>query len=213
MFVASWSGGKDSCYAVMQAIAGGKKAGVLLNVMSEEGQISRSHGIPKALLQKQADAAGIPLLAIPSSWETYEANFVEALCHAQREYGVSEAVFGDLGLQPHRDWEEKVCAAVGLEPVLPLWGWDRAALVRTMIAEGLEAVIVSCNVQMGPSFLGRTLDLGLVEELERLNIDPCGENGEFHTLVVNCPLFSERLEVRLEGHVQHDNYWLSEFAS
>jgi len=182
---------------------------VLLNVLNEEGKISRSHGIPIAILQQQAAAAGLPARLISSSWADYEKKFTNALSSLKEEYQLGYAVFGDIDLQPHRDWEEKVCAASGLEAVLPLWQQDRKELVLQMLSAGIETIIVSCNGIMGERFLGEQITPALVEELESLGIDACGENGEFHTLVLNCPLFSERINVQVNGRVQHDNYWFA----
>jgi len=117
----SWSGGKDSCFALMQAIHQGYSPKILLNVLNEEGKISRSHGIPASLLRAQADAAGLPIHLISSNWQEYETHFVNALLQLKETYQLSHAVFGDIDLQAHREWEEKVCTAAGLTAVLPLW--------------------------------------------------------------------------------------------
>ena len=203
----SWSGGKDSCFALMKAIEAGYTPKVLLNVLNEEGKISRSHGIPAAILRQQAVAAGIPIYPISSSWEEYEKHFTNALSFLKQEYNLTHAVFGDIDLQPHRDWEEMVCANAGLTAVLPLWQQNRRELVMQMLNAGIETMIVSCNTVMGESFIGKTITPSLVDELEKLGVDPCGENGEFHTLVLNCPLFSKRLSVSITSKVQHNNYW------
>ena len=205
--ICSWSGGKDSCFALMQAIKQGYVPKVLLNVLNEAGEISRSHGIPAKILRAQGKAANVPVHLISSSWQQYESKFVEALLSLKDQYNLSEAVFGDIDLQAHRDWEEMVCTKAGIKAVLPLWKLDRRILVNEMLASGIETVIVSCNEVMGEQFLGKTLTSGLVDELENLGVDPCGENGEFHTLVVNCPLFAKRLKVSVTDKTLHQNYW------
>ncbi|HEX2629988.1 MAG TPA: diphthine--ammonia ligase [Chitinophagaceae bacterium] len=205
----SWSGGKDSCFALMQAIAAGYQPEVLLNVLNEEGKISRSHGIPSAILTAQSDAAGIPMHLISSSWAHYETNFTAALQTLKEQYALTHAVFGDIDLQPHRDWEEKVCRNAGLIALLPLWQQDRRRLVAQMLDAGIETMIVSCNEVMGEKFLGKTITHELVEELEQLGVDACGENGEFHTLVVDCPLFSHRIDVDVTDKVKHESYWFT----
>ena len=121
MFVCSWSGGKDSCYALMKAKQMGFNPTVLLNVLNEQGEISRSHGIPKMVLEKQAEMLGLPLYAVPASWETYETTFVENLQLLKQKYQLTHGVFGDIDLEAHREWEEKVCERAGINPVLPLW--------------------------------------------------------------------------------------------
>ena len=208
----SWSGGKDSCYALMQAITLGYSPTVLLNVLNEEGKISRSHGIPSSVLHKQAAAANFPIHLISSSWEEYEKHFTQALSFLKQEYQLTHAIFGDIDLQAHRDWEEKVCANAGLTAVLPLWQQDRKSLVTQMLEAGIETIIVSCNETMGEQFLGKTITIELVEELESLGIDACGENGEFHTLVLDCPLFSKRINVSVGNKLLHGNYWFVELS-
>ncbi len=208
----SWSAGKDSCYALMLAKQQGYEPGVLLNVMNESGQRSRSHGLPEWLLRKQAGMMGLPLHLIASSWNDYERNFVAALKHLKQQYTLTHAVFGDIDLQAHRDWEEKVTAEAGLTALLPLWQKDRKALLLQMLEAGIETMIVSCNAIMGPSYPGRILKPAIIPELEALGIDPCGENGEFHTVVLNCPLFSEKIEVQPIGRQEHEGYWFLELA-
>ena len=206
-FVCSWSGGKDSCYALMQAIEQGFVPTVLLNVLNEEGKISRSHGIPKNILQQQAQSIGLPIQLISSSWQDYEVNFVTALQQLTSTYQLTHAIFGDIDLQAHKDWEEMVCTKANLQAILPLWQQDRKALVLQMLATGIETMIVSCNENMGESFLGKTLTPAVIGELEKLGIDACGENGEYHTLVLNCALFKKRIEVALGEKILHEGYW------
>jgi diphthine-ammonia ligase len=208
----SWSGGKDSCFALMQAIKQGYHPKALLNVLNEHGKISRSHGIPGEILKAQAKRAGLPMYLFPSSWQDYETKFVNALQLITKEYQLGYAVFGDIDLQAHRDWEEMVCTKAGLQAILPLWKQDRRKLVNEMLAAGIETIIVSCNEVMGERFLGKKLTPALIDELEELGIDACGENGEYHTLVLNCPLFSKRLDVKVTDKVLHEKYWFSELV-
>ncbi|TDE41815.1 diphthine--ammonia ligase [Flavobacterium rhamnosiphilum] len=194
-FVTSWSGGKDSCYAMMQAVQQGFIPKVLLNMMNENGKVSRSHGLPLSILNQQAQKMGLPLEGIPATWGDYEVKFIAVLKMLKAKYDLEAAVFGDIDLQPHKDWEDKVCEAASLKAILPLWQQDRIVLVNQMIENGIKTMIVSCNTQMGESYLGKILTKELAQELLKKGIDPCGENGEFHTLVINCPLFSEAIEL------------------
>ncbi|MGX5819115.1 Dph6-related ATP pyrophosphatase [Chitinophaga lutea] len=205
--ICSWSGGKDSCFALMQAVQQGAHPVALLNVLNENGRISRSHGLSPDILQRQAAAMGLPLFMVASSWQDYETNFTARLTSIARQYGAQAAVFGDIDLQPHREWEEKVCAAAGIDAWLPLWQQERKTLASAMIAGGIRTMIVSCNAQLGADFLGRYLDADLMEELEERGVDVCGENGEYHTVVVDCPLFSAPVELPLMQAVQHGGYW------
>lgn len=205
----SWSGGKDSCFALIQAIREGYHPAVLLNVLNEEGEISRSHGIPASILKQQADAANLPIKMISSSWVEYQEKFTNALVALKEEYNITHAIFGDIDLQAHRDWEEMVCKKAGLTAVLPLWQQDRKALVIEMIDAGVHAMIVSCNGAMGEEYLGQQVTKELVEQLEKEGIDPCGENGEYHTLVTNCSLFSYPLDIQMTGKAEKERYWFA----
>lgn len=205
--IASWSGGKDSCFALMQAIQQGHSPVALLNVLNENGRISRSHGLPEWLLQQQAQAMDLPLHTVASSWEHYEQNFITALQNTAATHAAQAVVFGDIDLQPHRDWEEKVCAAAGLKALLPLWQQERKALVHRMLQEGIRCMIVSCNSHLGEHFLGRMLDDTLIAELEEKGVDVCGENGEFHTVVTDCPLFAAPVSIPAFTKIKHEDYW------
>ena len=203
----SWSGGKDSCFALMRILGERCELKVLVNMMNENGIISRSHGIPKSILQQQASAMKVPIIAIPTSWSDYEKNFTNTLLSIKAQYEVNTMVFGDIDLQAHRDWEEKVCSTAGLKALLPLWQKDRNRLLHEMLAAGVETMIVSCNATLGESFLGRTITEALIPEFEVRGVDVCGENGEFHTLVVNCQLFEKKLQLPGYSKIQHENYW------
>ncbi|MET0392712.1 MAG: diphthine--ammonia ligase [Chitinophagaceae bacterium] len=209
----SWSGGKDSCFALIKAKEAGYTPQVLLNVLNEEGKISRSHGIPATILQQQAAAAGLPIHLISSSWQEYEQHFTNALRGLKEQYRLTHAVFGDIDLQPHRDWEEKVCANAGLTAVLPLWQQDRRLLVNQMLDAGIETMIVSCNETMGERFIGRIITPALVDELEALGVDACGENGEYHTLVLDCPLFSSPVRASVAAVLKHEHYWFGQLTA
>ncbi len=203
----SWSGGKDSCFALMQAIKEGHQPVALVNMMNENGKISRSHGLPFSILNQQADAMQLPIVATPTTWEAYEEKFVTVLSVIKNEYDVEAMVFGDIDLQAHRDWEEMVCAKAGLVAQLPIWQKDRKELVMQMLQAGIQTMIVSCNTTMGESFLGKIISPEVVIELEKAGVDVCGENGEFHTLVLNCPLFSKKIDVPSYSTILHNDYW------
>ena len=208
----SWSGGKDSCFALLQAVQQGYSPVLLVNMMNENGLISRSHGLPTAVLQQQAAAMGLPIIATPTSWKDYEQNFIAVLKEASNNFAADAMVFGDIDLQAHRDWEEMVCAKAGMQALLPLWQQDRKTLVQQMLAAGIVCMIVSCNTLLGESFLGAYLTPELITRLEEKGVDVCGENGEFHTVVVDCPLFKQPVVLPAYSTVLHDNYWLLSFG-
>lgn len=208
--LSSWSGGKDSCFALMQAIALGYRPRVLLNMLREDGSRSRSHGLLPLVLEAQGRALGLPVVFGVATWQSYEQEFIALLVQLRERYQLTAAIFGDIDLQEHRDWEEKVCAQAQLQAILPLWQQPRRELVLQMIALGIRARIVSCNAQMGERFLGRILDADTVAELEALGVDPCGEAGEFHTVVENCPLFAQPVPLLHVANAEHDGYWFAE---
>ena len=185
----SWSGGKDSCLALWRARCAGIPIRLLITAMDEAGAKSRSHGVPPALLKAQAASIGAPLQFYDTSWKTYEEKFIEVLREA-RGLGISHAIFGDIDLAPHREWEEKVCAAAGLTASLPLWNEPRRSLVDEFLAAGFKAVVVCVNgTYLSSDYCGRDFDAAFLADLPE-GVDACGENGEFHTFVYDGPAFS-----------------------
>ena len=203
----SWSGGKDSCFALMQAINLGYVPKVLLNVLNEEGKISRSHGIPYSILQEQANRAGLHLHCISSSWAEYEMHFTNALKELKDGFQLTMLCLEILICRLIATGKKRFVRMRVLTAVLPLWKQDRRALVMQMLEAGIETMIVSCNEIMGERFIGKLITPSLIDELELLGIDACGENGEYHTLVLDCPLFSSRINVSVEEKVKHEGYW------
>jgi uncharacterized protein (TIGR00290 family) len=195
---------------MLKAIEQGYTPAVLLNMMNENGRVSRSHAIPKEILECQAAMLKLPIVTKPASWDDYESIFIDTLHELKKEYAINAAVFGDIDLQEHRDWEEKVCTATGLEAILPLWKRNRKELVYEMINAGIEAYIVSCNEKMGEKFLGERITVELINRLEKIGIDACGENGEYHTLVVNMPIYKDKIDVRFGTRSNYKNYWFIE---
>ncbi|WP_104990008.1 diphthine--ammonia ligase [Deinococcus sp. NW-56] len=211
-FAISWSGGKDSALALTRALEAGGRPLALLTVLDDSGTRSRSHGLRPEVLAAQAEALGLPLWTARASWATYEREFAALLTRAA-EAGARAVVFGDIDLQDHRDWEDRVCVAARVEAALPLWQEPRRALVEEGLRRGLRSRIVAVREDALPAeLLGRELDTGLLDEIERLGADPCGEGGEFHTVVVDGPGFRSPLtlhagEVHREGGVMAVDLW------
>lgn len=204
-FVCSWSGGKDSCLALYRAMKSGQPV-KLFTMFEETGLRSRSHGLPLKLLQMQADAIGLPHETKRATWGEYEEQFIQALRQFRQE-GAEAAVFGDIDIEIHGQWEEKVCSAAGLRPCLPLWEEDRRALVEEFIDLGFTAVIVTINESMlDPKYLGRGMTRELLAELTEEGVDLCGENGEFHTAVLDGPIFRHPVVARPGSVLRHDGY-------
>jgi uncharacterized protein (TIGR00290 family) len=197
----SWSGGKDSCLAMWRARQSGMTIKLLITAMDESGARSRSHGVPPELIAAQAQALGADMRFYDTSWKTYEEKFIAALKLA-REDGIMHAVFGDIDLAPHREWEEKVCAQAGLAANLPLWDEPRLKLVDEFLSLGFKAVVVCVNGNyLSQDFCGREFDAAFLADLPA-GVDACGENGEFHTFVYDGPAFSAPVAFRREQIVQ-----------
>ena len=176
-------------------------------MLDESGARSRSHGLALDILQTQASSLGIPLVTRTASWDEYEATFIAAL-QELKNVGVKAGVFGDIDLEDHRLWEEKVCAAAGIEPRLPLWKTQRTRLLNEFLALGFKAmVIATSDEKMGREYLGRTLDAELIREFDRMGIDLCGEEGEYHTVVTDGPIFSQPLKLRRGEQTLCSGYW------
>lgn len=206
-FVCSWSGGKDSCLALHHAVQQGGKPRCLLNMLAEDSRTSRSHALPKKLLEAQARALGVPIVFRSATWGEYESVFIDALRELRAD-GIEAGVFGDIDIEPHRAWVERACGLAGLFPVLPLWQRDHHALLGEFIALGYEATIVVLNGSMlAPEFLGRRIDPGTVAALVAAGADAAGERGEYHTVVTGGPLFAAPVALRVGGRHQREGYW------
>jgi diphthine-ammonia ligase len=193
----SWSGGKDGCLALYRAKSNGMDVRYLANMVSEDGQRSRSHGIQAAVVKRQADALGIPIVHQRTTDTNYEAAFVQMLQEFKRE-GIVGGVFGDIDFLPHREWVEKVCRQADLKAYLPLWNENQQKLMEEFIDAGFKAVVITIKAELlGKEVLGRTIDRKFLTFMARQDKDitVCGEAGEYHTLVVDGPIFKKRLEI------------------
>ncbi len=207
----SWSGGKDSCLALHRAGQAGATPACLVTMMIEDGRRSRSHGLRQDVVEAQAAAMGLPLFCRATSWNEYERNFIDLLADV-RALGVGVGVFGDIDLQPHRDWVERVCAQADMKALLPLWNAPRLDMVHECIDAGIDCRIVSCKADlMGPEYLGMSLTRELAASLDAAGIDACGENGEFHTVVVDAPMFNMPLELEAGERYEHGGHWALDY--
>ena len=206
----SWSSGKDSAYALWEARRAGELdiVGLLTTVTATFERVSM-HGVRELLLDRQAAELGLPCqkLYIPSPCpnEAYEATMGQALADAKAR-GITHFVFGDLFLADIRAYREQKLEAVGVHAVFPLWGRDTHGLARDMLAHGFRAFTTCIDPRkLAPSFAGREFDAAFVSELPPA-VDPCGENGEFHTFVTGGPLFAREIAVRLGEVVERDGF-------
>ena len=176
-------------------------AGLLTTVNGDNDRVAM-HGVRRSLVEEQAAAAGLPLTVVPLPWpcpnDAYEGAFLTAVGQA-RDRGVTHVAFGDLHLQDIRDYREQLLRGTGVEPLFPLWcGVDgTAALAAEMVAGGLRAVVTCVDPgQLDAAYLGRTYDGAFLRDLPA-GVDPCAENGEFHTLCTYAPCFEQPLTVRV----------------
>lgn len=206
-FFCSWSGGKDSCLALYHAIQKGASPKCLFTMMTEDNQTSRSHGLPKSLLEQQARQLGIPMAFRSATWGEYEATFLAAL-HEFKANGIETGVFGDIDVESNRDWCLRVCAASGIRPYHPLWKRARHELLKEFIDLRFKALIVATKAdKLGSEWLGRIIDQNTVRELEKAGIDASGELGEYHTVVTDGPIFQSEIILKIQEPVLHDEYW------
>lgn len=204
----SWSGGKDSALALHEAARAGAEPRFLVSMMIESGDRSRSHGLSRELLLAQADAIGVPIRFVAASWSAYEAELRRAISAGAREHGAVGGVFGDIDIERHREWVERVAAEAGSRALLPLWQRDRRQLMRDLLACGFEAVVVAVREGvLSPELLGRTIDADFVEEVVAAGADAAGENGEYHSVVVDGPLFRRRLQLEAGERSLRDGVW------
>lgn len=202
----SFSGGKESCLALYRALKE-FRVKYLVNMISEDGQVSRSHGIKAELLRVQAEAIGIPIIQRKCSWETYEEEFKKVIDYLKTK-GVSVGVFGDIDIQGHRDWIERVCNETQITAYLPLWGEEQRELISEFIALGFKAIVVAIDSEvLGKEWLGRVIDNWFLKELQDMrDINICGERGEYHTFVYDGPIFKWCVELKKGNKLLKDKH-------
>jgi uncharacterized protein (TIGR00290 family) len=206
----SWSSGKDSAWALycLQDSAEYEVAGLLTTLNAAFDRVAM-HSTRRALLEAQARAARLPLYAVPLPWpcsnDSYEAAMRSA-CRAAVDQGIEAVAFGDLFLEDVRRYREERLEGTGLQPVFPLWGRDTRSLAEEMIAGGLRARIVCVDPKKLPAeFAGREFDRQFLSDLPD-GVDPCGENGEFHSVVYAGPMLREAIPVESGEVVEREGF-------
>jgi uncharacterized protein (TIGR00290 family) len=206
----SWSTGKDSAWSlhVLRQMLDVEVTGLFTTVNAAFDRVAM-HAVRRTLLEAQAAAAGLPLHVIEIPWpcpnEAYDAA-LGAFVAGQTAQGIEAMAFGDLFLQDIRAYREDKLAGSGIAPLFPLWGRDTAALAHEMVAGGLEARLTCVDPRKLPaSFAGRAFDEQLIADLPD-GVDPCGENGEFHTCVFAGPMFSSPVPVAPGDVVERDGF-------
>lgn len=210
----AWSSGKDSAYALYRARKQGDYdiIGLLTTVTDSYRRVSM-HGVREEILDLQAARAGLPVTKVripaPCPNDIYERAMAAALSKAADD-GVSCVIFGDLFLEDLRQWREDRLAEIGMEASFPLWGPDTDKLAREMIASGLEAYLACLDPRVMPEVLaGARYDAAFLDALPD-GIDPCGENGEFHTVVTAGPMFSAPIPVHMGETVTREGFVFSD---
>ncbi len=206
-YFVSWSGGKDCCFACYKAISQGSKITQLVNLRFK----GSSHTVDKNLLRFQAETIGIPIIQRETLWENYERDFKETVRPLVSK-DVQGIVFGDLFCeefqeQKHKAWAERVCGELELKAVEPLWGMKADQVYREFLAAGFEAIIISVKSDLiDEEWLGQKMDETFLKYLMDKRLNACGELGEYHTLVVNGPLFRKKIIIQKSRHVRTGKY-------
>ncbi|MCM8781985.1 MAG: diphthine--ammonia ligase [Candidatus Omnitrophica bacterium] len=206
--ISSWSGGKDSCLACYKAIQKGYRVKYLLNFISRETKRCCFHGIEASLLKLQAELIGIPLVQkeVTADMKEYEKEFKTAVSELKKE--AQTMIFGDIYLDEHKNWVDRVCGELDITPVAPLWHNSPETILEEFIEMGFKTIVVSCHAdKFGKDFVGKIVDSGLLNELKTRKICPCGENGEFHTFVIDGPIFKRGIEILESEPVFKEGFW------
>lgn len=200
-FAIAFSGGKDSILALHEMVEAGHEPVALLVMYRQEAGRSWVHGIEPELLAAIGEALEIPMIRCGAKSETYDEDIERGLRQTQ-ELGAEACVFGDIDTPAHREWDETRCAAVGMDAILPLWKRDRVDTVRKTLDLRYQCLIKCVRNDILPvSWLGQPLSHTHVEQMLARGIDACGENGEYHTVVVDGPLFKHAVAVKNRGLV------------
>jgi uncharacterized protein (TIGR00290 family) len=204
----SWSSGKDSAWSLYLLQQEYEVVGLLTTINQVFDRVAM-HAVRRVLVEAQANAAGLPLWRVPLPWPCSNANYekiMSATCEEARQAGVEALAFGDLFLREIRDYRVNQLRDTGLEPVFPLWGAPTPQLAREMIAAGLRAKLTCVDpMRLSARFLGRDFDETLLSELPT-GVDPCGENGEFHSFAYAGPMFRHPIKIRVGQIVERDGF-------
>ena len=212
----SWSSGKDSAWSLeVMREQGEFEIKALLTTVNSEHQRVAMHAVRESLLRAQAESVGLPLVTVPIPSPCPNDVYEEAMAQAMRkalEEGITHIIFGDLFLEDIRKYREAKLAGSGIQPRFPLWGLDTHQLAREMVQAGLRAVLTCVDPKkLDAAFAGRRFDAELLAELPA-EIDPCGENGEFHTFAYAGPMFQAPLEVEGGIVLERDGFVFADVA-
>jgi uncharacterized protein (TIGR00290 family) len=206
----SWSSGKDSAWTLhLLRQRPDIQVAALITTFNSEADRVAMHAVRRTLVEAQAERTGLPLWAVELSWPCSNSEYedrMRAVCQRATAEEITAVAFGDLFLQDVRDYRIRQLQGTGLEPLFPLWQIPTDQLSREMIAAGVKAKITCVDPsKLEKSFAGQEYDLHLLQALPPA-IDPCGENGEFHTFVYDAPVFSRPIGVRTGEVIEHDGF-------
>lgn len=203
-FVMSFSGGKDSTLALYKMIQRGYTPVALLTTVKNDKDESWTHELNNNLLKKVSESLNIKLIKAKCNVCDYEKTFEEMLLIA-KDMDATICVYGDIDIQNHKQWGIDRCNAVNMKAEFPLWKHNREALVHEFIDSGFITIINKVNLNnLGKEFLGKKLTKDIVKDIKQADCDPCGENGEYHTFVVDGPLFKYPIDFKLSD-IKFDN--------
>lgn len=203
----SWSGGKDCTLALHRFLRQGQgSVAALVHMCQEDGVYSSSHRVPASLMLAQATQMGMTILQARANRQNYEIRLKQTLQELKATQGVNAGIFGDIYLEAHRQWIERVCGEMGIDALFPLWGMDTREVISEFVQQGFKAMIVALNTQKLPQWwIGRTLDQDFIQDILRIpDADPCAEQGEYHSFVYDGPLFAQAVAFR-RAEVYHLN--------
>jgi len=202
----SWSGGKDSCAAFERSREAFDFVAAV-TMVDLEGTRSRSHGIRIELLRAQTAALGLRHVMRRCDWESYEQEFEHGLRELHAD-GVTHVIYGDIVYPEHRAWAERLSQRAGLTAVEPLFGIPTSEVARSFVRSGARATLVAVNAsRLDATWLGTQLSDEAIDRLIALGVDPCGEEGEYHTFVTDSPSFAQPVAVQPGEVVQVRGYW------
>ncbi|MCM3718136.1 diphthine--ammonia ligase [Fictibacillus phosphorivorans] len=204
-----WSGGKDCCLALDQLLKEKHEMVCLLSMVSKEHARNHAHGIQLEILRLQAEALGLPLVLVNSAGD-YETSLKKSLVELKENYGVEAIGFGSLYMESDREWNEQVAVQAGLEPLFPVWiKQDQASeLLHEFISSGYEAVVCRASSEhFDQTWAGRMLDERFYEDILKTECCAMGELGEYHTFVLDGPLFQKKLEIKQSEVILNAGLW------
>ncbi|GHH99235.1 diphthine--ammonia ligase [Neobacillus kokaensis] len=214
--VLSWSGGKDGCLALHTLIEQGYEVVSLVTTVPKELGRTFGHGERTEMIRLQSEALSIPVHFIECTFERYTDQFIQDLQLLKDQYQITGIAYGDLYLEGHREWGEKVADAAGIEALYPLWMDQEEALdsLENFVNSDYKAIVIRVREDvLDESWLGRIIDKSFVQDIQQTKSCPMGESGEYHTYVFNGPLFSKKIQLEQGELIQLETTKKLEFKS